>query len=129
MPRRKSSHVTDAELEILRILWDRGPATVRQVHESLARGQDVRYTTVLKTMQNMFEKGLLARDESERSHVYRARLKQTDTERRLVRDFMDKVFDGATEQLVLQALNAKSVSPEDLANIRRMLDEWEQQRK
>lgn len=129
MPRRKSSHVTDAELEILRILWDRGPVTVRQVHESLARGQDVRYTTVLKTMQNMFEKGLLARDESERSHVYRARLKQTDTERRLVRDFMDKVFDGATEQLVLQALNAKSVSPEDLANIRRMLDEWEQQQK
>lgn len=129
MPRRRSTHVTDAELEILRILWDRGPATVREVHESLVRGQDVRYTTVLKTMQNMFDKGLLARDDSERSHVYRARLKQADTERKLVRDFMDKVFDGATEQLVLQALNAKSVSSEDLASIRRMLDEWEQQRR
>ena len=129
MPRRKSSHVTDAELEILRILWDHGPTTVRDVHESLTRGQDVRYTTILKTMQNMFEKGLLARDESERSHVYTARLKQKDTERKLVRQFMDKVFDGATEQLVLQALNAKSISTEDVASIRKMLDEWEQQHK
>ena len=128
MPRRKSSPVTDAELEILRILWDRGPATVRHVHESLAHGQDVRYTTILKTMQVMFEKGLLARDESQRSHVYNALLKQTDTERKLVRQFMDKVFDGATEQLVLQALNAKSITKQDLASIRRMLDEWEQQR-
>ena len=129
MPRQKTSHVADAELEILQILCDRGPVTVRTVHESLARGQEVRYTTVLKTMQNMFEKGLLARDESQRSHVYSALLKQTDTERKLVRQFMDKVFDGATEQLVLQALNAKSITKKDLASIRRMLDEWEQQRK
>ena len=89
----------------------------------------MRYTTILKTMQVMFEKGLLARDESQRSHVYSALLKQTDTERKLVRQFMDKVFDGATEQLVLQALNAKSITKQDLASIRRMLDEWEQQRK
>jgi predicted transcriptional regulator len=128
MPRQKPPQPTDAELEILQVLWTRGPSTVRDVHESMAT-RDVRYTTVLKTMQVMHDKDLLDRDESERSHVYSAKLKQAATQRQLVREFMDRVFDGATEQLVLHALSAREVTPDELAEIRRMLDDYDRRRR
>jgi predicted transcriptional regulator len=124
VPKPTPPQPTAAELEILRVLWTRGPSTVREVHEALA-SRNVRYTTVLKTMQVMHEKGLLARDDSQRSHVYAARLKQDVTRRRMVREFMDRVFDGAAEQLVLHALSARDVTAEEVAEIRRLLDEYE----
>jgi predicted transcriptional regulator len=128
MPRSAPPRPTGAELDILHVLWTRGPSTVRDVHEQLAAGSDLRYTTVLKQMQIMFEKGLVGRDESQRSHVYSAKLKQQATQRQLVRDLLDKAFDGATDQLVLQALNATRVTPDEIAGIRRLLDEWERKR-
>jgi predicted transcriptional regulator len=128
MARSKPPQPTDAELEILQVLWSRGPSTVRDVHVALP-ARDVRYTTVLKTMQVMHDKGLLDRDESDRSHVYSAKLKQSATQRQLVREFMDRVFDGATEQLVLHALSARDVTPAEVDEIRRMLDEYDRRRR
>lgn len=128
MPRPQPPQPTAAELEILQVLWARGPSTVRDVHEALPI-RDVRYTTVLKTMQVMHDKGLLDRDESERSHVYTAKLKQAATQRQLVREFMERVFDGATEQLVLHALSAREVTHEELAEIRRMLDDYDRRQR
>lgn len=121
-PQRKP---TDAELEILGVLWEHGRSTVRQVHDLLKPVRGVGYTTVLKLMQIMFEKGLLERDESERSHVYRAKARQETMQRQLVKDLIVKVFGGSREKLVLEALSAKKASPEELAEIRRLLDELE----
>lgn len=116
---------TDAELEILRVLWEAGPCTVRQIHDSLSSRRDVGYTTVLKLMQIMADKGLLVRDESQRSHVYRARQKEAVTQKQLVRDLVSKAFGGSTEKLVMQALSSKRASAEEIAEIRRMLDDME----
>ena len=116
---------TDAELAILRVLWRRGPSTVRQVHEALSRDRETGYTTVLKLMQIMTEKGLVERDESERTHVYQARFTQEATQQRLVSDLLDKAFGGSASQLVMQALAAKPASADELAQIRRLLDELE----
>src|SRR5919202_1899583 len=109
---------TDAELAILRVLWQRGPSTVREVHEELSRERGTGYTTVLKLLQIMFEKGLVARDESERAHVYRPRQSEEQAQRRLVTDLLDRAFGGSAQQLVLRALTAKPASPEELAEIR-----------
>jgi predicted transcriptional regulator len=114
---------TDAELAILRVLWDRGPSTVRQVHSVLERDRPMGYTTVLKLLQIMIEKGLVLRDESERTHVYRARLSEQQTQRQLVRDLLDRAFDGSAATLVMQALATKRASREELDEIRRLLDE------
>ncbi len=114
---------TDAELAILRVLWDRGPSTVRQVHGVLERDRPTGYTTVLKLLQIMIEKGLVLRDESERTHVYRARLSEQQTQRQLVRDLVDRAFDGSAAKLVMQALATKRASREELDEIRRLLDE------
>jgi predicted transcriptional regulator len=119
------SRPTDAELAILRVLWSRGPSTVRQVHEALSRDRETGYTTVLKLMQIMTEKGLVERDESERTHVYQARFTQEATQQRLVSDLLDKAFGGSASQLVMQALAAKPASADELAQIRRLLDELE----
>jgi predicted transcriptional regulator len=120
------SRPTDAELEILQVLWDRGPATVRQVHNALAEaGRETGYTTVLKLMQIMFDKCLVTRDESQRSHIYRARSARQTTQRQLVRDLAARAFGGSTEQLVVQALSSQRTSKEELAEIRRLLDELE----
>jgi predicted transcriptional regulator len=116
---------TDAELAILRVLWSRGPSTVRQVHEAISRDREIGYTTVLKLMQIMTEKGLVERDESERTHVYQARFTQEATQQRLVSDLLDKAFGGSASQLVMQALAAKPASADELAQIRRLLDELE----
>ena len=115
---------TDAELSILQILWDRGPSTVREVFDALP-DNDSGYTTVLKTMQIMTEKSLVTRDESNRSHIYKAKRKAEQTQRSLVKDLAARAFGGATNKLVMQALKAKKVSATELAEIRERLDELE----
>jgi len=125
MSKRKLPRPTDAELEILRVLWDRGPSTVRHVHETLERVRAVGYTTVLKLMQIMAEKGLVLRDESQRSHVYRPQLKEEATQKQLLRDLMQRAFAGSAEKLVMQALSTKKVTAKELAEIRKLLDELE----
>jgi predicted transcriptional regulator len=110
---------TDAELSILRVLWARGSSTVRQVTEQI--GRDTGYTTVLKLLQIMTEKGLVTRDESSRTHVYTAASTQEQTERQIVSDLVDRVFDGSAAKLVLQALATTTASPEELDEIRKLI--------
>ena len=126
MARSKPLRPTEAELEILAVLWEHGPSTVRQVHQQLAGDRDVGYTTVLKLLQIMAEKGLVERDTSERSHVYRARHEAEQTQRQLVSDLLARAFGGAADKLVMQVLLAKKVSAEELAEIRKLLDELDQ---
>ena len=116
---------TDAELGILRILWRRGPSTVRQVHEDLERRSPTGYTTVLKLMQIMTEKGLVERDESQRAHVYVARLPEEQTLGQLVGDLLDRAFEGSSSRLVMRALESRPASREELAEIRRLLESME----
>src|SRR5204862_6276643 len=113
---------TDAELAILRVLWDRGPSTVRQVHDVLARDRQAAYTTALKLLQIMTEKGLVERDERDRTHIYRARLSEETTQRQLVRDLVDRAFAGSSSKLVMQALATKRASAEELRDIRKAID-------
>ena len=120
-----SPRPTDAELAILNVLWAQGACTVRDVHERLSQERDMGYTTVLKLMQIMFEKGLVTRDDSQRSHVYKARQKEQTTQRMLVSDLLARAFGGSTEKLVMQALAARKASKDELAEIRRLLDELE----
>lgn len=121
----KQPRPTDGELEILRILWEQDASTVRDVYAALSKVREVGYTTVLKLMQIMVEKGLVTRDESQRSHIYRARLKRETTQRQLVTDLLSRAFGGSTDKLVMQALSAKRASKKELAEIRRMLDALE----
>ena len=114
---------TDAELAILRLLWTQGPATVRQIHEALTRERELGYTTVLKTMQVMLDKGLLSRDDSERSHVYQAAVSEGDTKGQLVSDLMAKAFSGSAQQLLMHALRAGHASEDDLDAIQRLLED------
>lgn len=125
MARHKRPGPTDRELAILRILWDQGPSTVRQVNEAMNQDRDTGYTTTLKLMQIMTEKGLLIRDESQWKHVYRPAATEEKTQKQLVRDLLERAFSGSAEKLVMRALSAKKVSPDQLARIRRMLDEFE----
>jgi len=115
---------TEAELEILNILWTTGPSTVREVHTALSEKQ-TGYTTVLKQMQVMAEKGLLTRSERFRSHVYEVRLPKERTQQLLAKNLLQRAFDGSTKNLVLGALSSQKVSSSELAEIRRMLDEFE----
>lgn len=119
---------TDAELEILRVLWERGPSTVRQVHEALASSRETGYTTTLKLMQIMADKGLVTRDESSRTHVYGARVPRDVTQRQLVRDLLDRAFGGSAGRLVLQALSAVPPSREELAEIQRLIARYKERR-
>ena len=111
---------TDAELTILRVLWARGPSTVRHITQVL--GRDTGYTTVLKLLQIMTEKRLVRRDESERTHVYEAAYTEGETQRQLVSDLLDRAFGGSAAKLVLQALATRQSSPEELAEIRKLID-------
>jgi predicted transcriptional regulator len=111
---------TDAELAILRVLWTRGPSTVRDV--AVAMGREAAYTTILKLMQIMTDKGLVKRDDSTRSHVYKAASSEDKMQKQLVTDLLDKVFAGSSAKLVLQALDSGKASPEELAEIRKLLD-------
>lgn len=125
MSREANARPTDAELEILGVLWGRGPSTVREVHSVLSKTKPIGYTTVLKLMQIMAEKGSVRRNEDQRAHVYEPRAPREQTQRRLVRDLADRAFAGSAIQLVMQALSAKKASPEELAQIRQLLDEFE----
>ncbi len=111
---------TDAEVAILRVLWARGPSTVREVAEAM--GREGAYTTVLKLLQIMTDKRLVRRDESARTHVYEAAASEDHTQRQLVTDLLDRVFDGSAAKLVLQALAAGKASPAELAEIRKLLE-------
>lgn len=123
--RNRQMKPTDAELAILRVLWARKQATVREVHEDLSRTQTTGYTTILKLMQIMTEKGLVERDESNRAHVYRPRLSEQRTKKQLVGDLLDRAFGGATGELVMQALSSSKASADELQQIRDLLDELE----
>lgn len=118
-----SPRPTGAELAILKVLWDRGPSTVRQVYDALNEQRPTGYTTALKLLQIMAEKKLVTRDESDRTHVYRARSSQTETQRQLVDDLLDRAFGGSAMSLVMQALSGRTASTEELAEVRRLLDE------
>jgi BlaI family transcriptional regulator, penicillinase repressor len=118
----KTPRPTDAELAILRVLWQLGPSTVRQVHDVLMRDRPTAYTTALKLMQIMTEKGLVRRDESDRTHIYQSRLTEEQTQRQLIRDLMDRAFGGSSSKLVMQALASKRASTDELTEIRRMLE-------
>lgn len=117
---------TPAELDILNVLWERGTSTVREVHEAMRHGRDTAYTTTLKLLQIMAEKGLVTRDETSRAHLYTARLSQEQSQRRMVDDLVQRAFGGAAQKLVLQALASRKASPSDLAEIRRLLDSIEE---
>lgn len=123
MTRSVTPRPTDGELAILRVLWDRGPSTVRQVHDVLGRERPTAYTTALKLLQIMTEKGLVDRDDAQRTHVYRARLSEDQTQRQLVRDLVDRAFAGSAAKLVVQALAARRASPDELREIRRLIDD------
>jgi predicted transcriptional regulator len=116
---------TPAELAILRVLWGQGPSTVREVQTLLERERPTGYTTVLKLLQIMTEKGLVRRDEAARAHVYAASMPEEQTQRRLVRDLLDRAFGGSATKLVMHALSARKASPAELARIRELLDRLE----
>ena len=121
MVHRFSKRPTDAELGILRVLWARGPSTVREVAQEM--GRESAYTTILKLLQIMTEKGLVRRDESPRTHVYEATSSEGQTQQQLIRDLLDRVFDGSAAKLVMQALATKKASRKELDEIRKLLDD------
>lgn len=116
---------TASELEILRVLWERGPSTVREVHEALSEKKDLGYTTVLKLLQIMTGKGSVKRNEEQRAHVYEACQPAMETKRQLAGDVLQRVFAGSASQLMMHALEGRKTSKEELAELRRMLDELE----
>ena len=119
---------TEAELGILRVLWEKGPSTVRHVNDVLSQTRDTGYTTTLKLMQIMAEKGLVTRDERDRTHVYAARWSQDHTQRQLVSDLVDRAFGGSATALVLQALSAHPASADELSEIQRLIDDYKRGR-
>ena len=118
---------TDAELEILTVLWSRGPSTVREVHEILARKRAAQYTTTLKLLQIMAEKRLVTRDEAQRAHIYSASRPRELTQRQLAKDLLDRAFAGSAAEMLMGALAGRKASKKELAEIRRLLDEQEEE--
>jgi len=116
---------TASELEILRVLWERGPSTVREVHEALREKKDLGYTTVLKLLQIMTVKGTVRRNEEQRAHVYEACQPATETKRQLVGDVLQRVFEGSASELMIHALEGRRTSKKELDELRRLLDEYE----
>ena len=130
MGRTPSNKPTEAELAILQVLWLKGPCTVREIFEALYQPDETSYTTALKLLQIMHGKGLVERDESQRAHSYRAAVSQASTQKRFLSDVVDRVFNGSSSQLVLQALgSAPPASAEELAEIRALLDRLESEHK
>ena len=125
MARQKSDQPTDRELAILRILWDSGPSTVRQVNDAMNLDGDTGYTTTLKLMQIMADKGLVRRDETQRTHVYSALAKEESTQRQILGSLMDRAFGGSARKLVMQALAAKELPQNELDEIKQLLDQME----
>jgi len=126
MKRSNPSRPTEAQLEVLNILWDRGPLTVRQVHEELSEAKPSQYTTTLKIMQVMADRGLVARDESERSHVYRPQIAREDAERQLASDLMNRVFAGSARRLLVSALASKRASSKEVDELRDFIEQYRQ---
>ena len=122
---RELPRPTDAELEILTVLWSRGPTTVREVHETIAQRKPTQYTTVLKLLQIMAEKGLVRRDEKERAHVYEASRPREWTQRQLAGDLLQRAFAGSAKSLMMGALSSRKASKQELAELRALLDEYE----
>ena len=116
---------TAAELEILRVLWSRGPSTVREVHESLQEKKSLGYTSVLKFLQIMTTKGTVRRNETHRAHVYEACLPAEKTKRQLAGDMLQRVFEGSASQLMMHALAGRNASQEEIQELRRILDEYD----
>lgn len=127
MARKASKTPTDGELEILRVLWGRGASTVRQVNQTLSVTKPTGYTTTLKLMQIMRDKGLLSRDATQRPQLYAAGVSEDNAQRQMVDDLLDRVFDGSASRFVMQVLSSKKATPEEMAQIRRMLREHEEQ--
>ena len=125
MLKERLQRPTSSELEILRVLWARGPSTVREVHEALSEKKDLGYTTVLKLLQIMTAKGTVRRDEGQRAHVYDACQPATETKRQLVGDVLQRVFEGSASELMIHALEGRQTSRKELEELRRMLDEYE----
>jgi predicted transcriptional regulator len=123
MARPRSKHPTNSELAILQVLWRGGPLTVRQVHDAVAAESGVSYTTVLKTMQIMLDKGLLTRDASKRQHVYRANVTEKKTQLQIVREVLNRAFEGSLAKLVLGAIESKATTAEELQEIQKILKE------
>lgn len=126
MPRPPSSQPTEVELQILRVLWDIGPSTVRAIHDELAKSRDTGYATTVKMLVVMFEKGLVTRDDSIRPQIYRAVATQKRTQKKMLNEFIQRVYDGSAASVVLQALSTKKASKEDMSKIRELLDELEE---
>jgi BlaI family penicillinase repressor len=124
-PRKTNFRPTDAEIEILNVLWKTGPATVRQVHEEISKAKPSGYTTTLKLMQIMTVKGQLERDDSERSHVYRPAVPREDSQRELAKDLMHRAFTGSLRSLVLGALGGRRATKAELAELRALINEQE----
>ena len=129
MPSKPAQKPTQAELSILRVLWDQGPRSVRDIQKILNAEKPTGYTTVLKLIQIMTEKGLVERDGAVRPQIYRARYSQEHTQRQLLRDLVQRAFGGSTKALVMQALAGKRTSAEELAAIEKLLDRFEGERK
>jgi predicted transcriptional regulator len=121
-----SSQPTEVELQILRILWELSSATARQIHEQISADRDTNYSTTVKMLSVMLEKNLIRRDDSVRPQVFRAVLTQSKAQRSMLRDLVKRVYDGSTASLVLQALASERASAEELAQIRKLLDELEE---
>lgn len=125
MPRPAPSQPTDVELQILRILWDSGPSPVRDIHARLEAEKGTNYSTTVKMLAVMLQKGLVKRNEKAQPHIYRAALTREKTGRRMIGNLVEKVFDGSASSLVLQALSTEKASREELAEIRKLLDQME----
>ena len=123
MPRPASSQPTDVELQILRILWELGPSPVREIHRRLEAEKGTNYSTTVKMLSVMRDKGLVKRDEKATPHVYRAGVSRERAQKRMLNDLFQKVYDGSARSLVLHALASRRTSPEELDEIRRLLDE------
>jgi predicted transcriptional regulator len=116
---------TDAELEILTVLWSRGPSKVRDIHETISAHKPTQYSTVLKFLQIMAEKGLVRRNEEQRAHIYEAAQPREWTQRRLAGDLLERAFGGSAASLLVGALSARKASKQELTELRKMLDEYE----
>ena len=124
---KKINKPTEAELEILSVIWERGEATVREVFEVINAQKPVAYTTVLKFLQIMHEKGLVERDEENRAHIYRAKIEQKETGKKMLNDILQKVFGGSASKLVQQVLETETTSADELKEIRRMIEKAEKE--
>ncbi|MEN8128536.1 MAG: BlaI/MecI/CopY family transcriptional regulator [Planctomycetota bacterium] len=126
MSRTKTQGPTEKELAILKVLWHKGPSTVRQVNDEINKRLETGYTTTLKLMQIMLEKGLLVRDDSVFKHIYRPAISAEKAEKQIVGDVLEKVFSGSSERLVMRALSAKQITAQELKKIRQLLDKMEE---